>query len=130
MTDVHQGSQEKGVIILPAEVLEGIDQNRDTLSRAEFVELSINTLLKQEKRHTRLGQQAASGTTIERAEVESTVSRKEFEQFKKGIKDLQRAYLDLLLTFCIEPISKASKEEQEHLTQRVRGLLEEEWGAK
>ena len=109
----NEPSQDKGVIIVPVSLLEEIDQCRDKLSRAEFVEFCVDALLKQEEEGVPRG-----------AEGGETVSRQEFDEFKKGIKNLQRAYIDLLLTISLEPLSKASAQEIESFKQRLAELLE------
>ncbi len=106
-------SQDKGMIIMPVRLLERIDQSRDKLSRAEFVEFCVDALLKQEEEGVPRG-----------AEGGGTVSRQEFDEFKKGIKNLQRAYIDLLLTISLEPLSKASAQEVQSFKQRLAELLE------
>ncbi len=106
-------SQDKGIIIVPASLLEKIDQCRDKLSRAEFVEFCADALLKQEEEGVPRG-----------AKDEESVSRQEFDEFKKGIKNLQRAYIDLLLTVSLEPLGKASAQEVESFKQRLAELLE------
>ena len=74
----------------------------------------------------RVEKQSKSGTVARRDDGEETASREDFDEFKKGIKNLQRAFIELLLDFAIEPVARASKEEQERLVQRVRELLEEQ----
>jgi len=124
MTNQQETSQDKGMIIVPLRVLEKIDRNKDRLSRAEFVELSIDTLLEQGEALDKLREQSQGNTIAGRPEAEEAVSREEFEEFKRNMKNLQRAYIDLLLAFTIEPTTKASKEEQEHFKQRVAEILE------
>ena len=109
----NEPSQDKGMIIVPVRLLEKIDQCRDKLSRAEFVEFCVDALLKQ-----------GEGISARGAEGEESVSRQEFDEFKKGIKNLQRAYIDLLLTISLEPLSKASAQELESFKQRLAELLE------
>lgn len=127
MTNQQETSQDKGMIIIPLRVLEKIDRNKDRLSRAEFVELCIDTLLEQGEVLDRL--KPTEGSPLAgRPETEEVISREEFEEFKKGIKNLQRAYIDLLLAFTVEPMTKASREEQERFRQRVAEVLGEEDG--
>lgn len=116
----------KGIVVFPQEVLEKIDRNKDNLSRAEFIESCLDSLLETEEVPSRTKKQPESGTVAERGEVEEAVSREEFQEFRKGIKNLQRAFIELLLDFAIEPVARASKEEQERLVQRVRELLEQQ----
>jgi len=124
MTSGNQPGQDKGIVVLPQKVLEKIDRFRDRLSRAEFIEVCIDSLLERGEAPVEIGKQTEYGTTSGRERVEETVSREEFEEFKKGIKNLQRAYIDVLLAFTVEPAARGAKEEQERLTQRVRELLE------
>ena len=126
MTDRNQPRQGKGIVVFPQEVLEKIDRSRDNLSRAEFVESLFDSLLEMEEAPGRARKQSESGTVAERGEVEEAASREEFEEFRKRIKNLQRTFIELLLDFAIEPVARASKEEQERLVQRVRELLEQQ----
>ena len=116
-------TQDKGIMIIPAKLLRIIDQSRDTLSRVEFVEVCIDTLLKQGEVSGIAPEEVG---TAKGAKVEESVSRQEFEEFKRGIKNLQHAYIDLLLAFNFEPAARDSTEEREQLTQRVKRLLEEQ----
>ena len=124
MTNQQETSQDKGMIIVPLRVLEKIDRNKDRLSRAEFVELCIDTLLEQGEALSRLREQTEGVTIAERPQSEEAVSRKEFEEFRKGMKKLQRAYMDLLLGLIVDPMTKASSEEQGHFRERVAEILE------
>ncbi len=126
MTDGNQPNPGKGIVVFPQEVLEKIDRNKDNLSRAEFIETCLDSLLETEEAPVSTKKQPKSGTVAERGEVEEAVSQEEFDEFRKGIKNLQRAFIELLLDFAIEPVAKASKEEQERLVQRVRELLEQQ----
>ncbi len=116
-------TEDKAIIVFPAKLLQIIDRSRDRLSRVEFIEVCIDTLLKQGE---------VSGVAPEKVgaargvETEESVSHQEFEEFKRGMKNLQRAYIDLLLTFTLEPAARGSTEEREQLTQRVTRLLEEQ----
>ncbi len=116
-------SQDKGMIIVPVRFLEKIDQCRDKLGRAEFVEFCVDALLKQGE-VSGVGEPEREGVSARGAKGEETVSRQEFDEFKKGIKNLQRAYIDLLLTISLEPLSKASAQEMESIKQRIAELLE------
>ena len=126
MTTGNQPSRGKGIVVFPQEVLDKIDRNKDNLSRAEFIESCLDSLLETEEVPSSTKKQPESGTVAERGEVEEAVSQEEFQEFRKGIKNLQRAFIELLLDFAVEPVARASKEEQERLMQRVRELLEQQ----
>lgn len=117
--DSQAANEERATIIVPSRLLEKIDRNRDQMSRAEFVEFCVDALLKQGE-----GTESLAEGSLRRYKTEGTISREEFEEFKKGIKDLQRAYIDLLLSVTLEPFSKASAERWEHFKQRLTELLE------
>ncbi len=119
----NEPSQDKGMIIAPVRLLEKIDQCRDKLGRAEFVEFCVDALLKQGE-VSGVGEPEREGVSARGAKGEETVSRQEFAEFKKGIKNLQRAYIDLLLTISLEPLSKASAQEVQSFKQRLAELLE------
>lgn len=88
-------SQNNAMFVVPQGLLDKIDQHRDKLSRAEFVDLCIDTLLE-------LGEAQGNG-------AKDTISRTEFEDFKKSVKDILRVYIDLLPAATSEHLSKAAQ---------------------
>lgn len=118
-----ESTEDKAIIVIPAKVQRIIDRSRDKLSRVEFIEVCINTLLKEGEVP---GVAPEKVDTAKGAEVGESVSRQEFEEFKRGMKNLQHAYIDLLLAFNFEPAARGSTEEREQLTRRVMRLLEEQ----
>lgn len=116
-------TEDKAIIVMPAKLTRIIDRSRDRLSRVEFIEVCLNTLLKEGEVS---GVAAEKVDTAKGAKPEEPVSRQEFEEFKRGMKNLQQAYIELLLAFNLEPAARGSMEEREQLTQRVKRLLEEQ----
>lgn len=123
--------QDHGMIILPSRILERIDRNRDRYSRAEFVEFCIDTLLEQggmqceEVPPPALHKEARKE---EKEEVEcvpanDAVTRRDFEEFKKGIKDLIRAYINLLPSSIMEPKGENVPDRPERTRQQIAELL-------
>ncbi len=115
-------TEDKAIVIIPAKLLRIIDRSRDKISRVEFIEVCINTLLKQGEVPGVAPEKVGAARGVE---TEESVSHQEFEEFKKGMKNLQHAYIDLLLAFNFEPAARGSTEKREQLTQRVMKLLEE-----
>jgi hypothetical protein len=107
------------MIIVPVELLEKIDRNRGQLSRAEFIDFCIDTLLQKGEELAPPG--AAEGETVAPAE---SVSRQEFEEFRKRIKELQRAFIDFMVNWGLEPLERAPAEEQERFKEEVARLLQ------
>lgn len=119
----NEVNEDKAIIVMPAKLMQIIDRSRDRFSRVEFIEVCIKTLLKQGEVS---GVAPEEVGTAKGAQVEESVSRQEFEEFKRGMKNLQQAYIELLLAFNLEPAARGSTEEREQLTQRVTRLLEEQ----
>ena len=110
----NESSREKGIVIVPQAVLDKIDRNKDDLSRAEFIEACIDALLEGKEAGERGGR--TSGGDI---------SREEFDDFKKSLRSLQQAIIEMLLAFAVEPAARSSKAEQERLLQRVKDMIDE-----
>ena len=115
---------EKTIFILPEETVRKIDLHRGDMSRAEFIDFLIDTVLaqeevKEEKKVPRRREEA------ERARpAEEYVSRAEFDEFRQSIKDLQKAFIDFFLTYGLELGGKPGTEEQKVFMEKVRKLLE------
>ena len=88
-------SQNSAMFVVPQGLLDKIDRHRDKLSRAEFVDLCIDTLLE-------LSETQGNG-------AKDTINRPEFEEFKKGVKDILRGYIDLLPSSTSKSPGKAAQ---------------------
>ncbi len=82
----RQGGQDKGLVIVPLGLLAKIDLHRDTLSRADFVELCIDSLIAptdDERDETKplAGPRVAQYHRRE----DNGVSRAEFKEFKSDV---------------------------------------------
>ena len=108
---------------VPLRLLEKIERNRGSLSRAEFVESCVDSLLEQGTASDSAAQQMDRRVPAEGHEEEGPVSRREFEEFKQETKNLQQPYIDPL-TFTQESFSRASRDEQKRFRQRVSKLPE------
>jgi hypothetical protein len=84
-----------GMVIIPVSLLEKIDLNRDKLSRADFIELCLDTLLQQGQRYSDSAS-ARPGIAQRRKAAERGVSHADFEEFKDDIKELLRSCVDYL----------------------------------
>ncbi len=82
----RQGGQDKGLVIVPLGLLAKIDLHRDTLSRADFVELCIDSLIAptdDERDETK--PLAGPRVAQHRRREDNGVSRAEFEEFKSDV---------------------------------------------
>jgi len=95
---------EKRMLIVDADVVRKIEENRGDMSRSDFLNFLLESQLK------------------EGAAEQKFVDREEFEQFAQGMKDLMRNFLEFFLSYGLElgkqPLDKAFEE----LTQKLQAL--------
>ncbi len=96
---------EKRVLIVDAELVKKIDENRDSMSRSEFINFLIDSRLQEEE---------------DRSDV--VVTKDEFHQFQEGIKELLRSFLDFFITYGLELGKGTENEELQQLTRRLQAL--------
>ena len=95
---------EKRMLIVDAELVKMIDDNRGDMSRSEFLNFLIDTQLKEEgKRH-------------------DGITREEFHQFQEGTKELLRNFLEFFISYGLELGKQPKDTEFEQLTQRLQTL--------
>lgn len=95
---------DKRMLIVDAEVVKRIDENRGDLSFTEFINLLIDKQLK-ENNNKRNG-----------------VSREEFRQFQEGTKQLLRSFLEFFISYGLELGKQTGDEEFQQLSQRLQAL--------
>jgi len=95
---------EKRMLIVDAELVKKIEDNRGDMSRSEFINFLIDSQLKEEsKRH-------------------DGVNREEFHQFQEGTKELLRNFLEFFISYGLELGKQPKDKEFEQLTQRLQAL--------
>ena len=95
---------EKRMLIVDAELVKKIEDNRGDMSRSEFINFLIESQLKEEsKRH-------------------DGVTREEFHQFQEGTKELLRNFLEFFISYGLELGKHPEDNELEHLNQRLQAL--------
>ncbi|OIP26216.1 MAG: hypothetical protein COT13_04720 [Chloroflexi bacterium CG08_land_8_20_14_0_20_45_12] len=95
---------EKRMLIVDAELVKKIEDNRGDMSRSEFINFLIDSQLKEEsKRH-------------------DGVTREEFHQFQEGTKELLRNFLEFFISYGLELGKQPKDKEFEQLTQRLQAL--------
>jgi hypothetical protein len=95
---------DKRMLIIEADLVKKIEENRGDLSFSEFINFLIDNQMK-EKNHKVNG-----------------VSREEFRQFQEGTKDLLRRFLEFFISYGLELGRQTGDEEFEELSQRLRTL--------
>ena len=97
---------EKKMLIVDAELVKKIDDNRGDLGRSEFLNFLIDSELKEKDESKKQG----------------SVTREEFHQFQEGTKELLRNFLEFFISYGLELGKQPSDNEFEQLTRKLQSL--------
>jgi hypothetical protein len=92
------------MLILPKEIVEKIDSNRGDMGQAEFIDLLIDSQLK------------------EKAKEEKYATKDEMRFFEQDMQKLLRSFLDFFVSYGLELGKQSPKAEFEELTSKLQGL--------
>ena len=98
---------DKRMLIVPAELVRKIDENRGDMSQAEFIEFLINSQLQETK---------------EKAKEQQYITKEELRVFQEDVKNLLRRSLDFFVSYGLELGKHAPKTDFEELTTRLHEL--------
>ena len=124
---------QRAILVIPQALLEKIDRHRDELSRAEFTGFCIQSLLEHSEEVGHLqdqgqgqdqGQEEKPSTLARNGGGVQGVSRQEFEEFVRRVKESQQLFVDFLLDYGLESLDRAPMEVREHFKGQVAQLLE------
>jgi len=101
---------EKRMLIVPAELVKKINDNRGDMSQAEFIEFLIDSQLNQK--------------TKERDEKQYA-TKEELHSLEQDIKKLLRTFLDFFVSYGLEMGKQSPKTEFEELSSRLQQLENE-----
>jgi hypothetical protein len=99
---------EKRMLIVDAELVKKIDDNRGDLGQSEFINFLIDSGLKEKEK--------------EEGKKQGSVTREEFHQFQEGTKELLRNFLEFFISYGLELGKQPSDNEFEQLTRKLQGL--------
>ena len=102
---------EKRMLVVDADLVRKIDENRGELSRSEFIDLLIEGQLREKGENGK-----------HPAKWEDVVTREEFVQFQEGAKELLRSFLDFFINYGLELGREPRDEEFEQLSRKLRNL--------
>jgi hypothetical protein len=94
---------EKRMLIVPAELVRKIDENRGDMSQAEFLDYLVDKRLE---------------SSVKEDEY---VTREALREFEHGVKDLLRSFLEFVVSYGLELGKAPCKDDLEELSQRLRG---------
>ena len=95
---------EKRMLIIDAELVKKVDDNRGDMGQSEFINFLIETQFKAESKK------------------QDGVTREEFHQFQEGTKELLRNFLEFFISYGLELGKQPGDNEFEQLTQKLQSL--------
>lgn len=98
---------EKRMLVVDADLLQKIDENRGEMSRTDFLSFLINS---------QLGEQATE------TNHRQYVGREEFDEFAQGMKDLMRHFLDFFISYGMELGDEPKDGTFNELVQKLQAL--------
>jgi len=118
---------EKRMLIVPAEVIKKIDDNRGDLSQAEFISFLIDNQLKGDGTQKKTASKDELISLIEdqlkeASKKQNFVTREEMETFELDIKSLLKSCLDFFVSYGLELGKQSPKTELEELNSKLEEL--------
>ncbi|MFW6056700.1 MAG: hypothetical protein ACOC9B_05275 [Chloroflexota bacterium] len=104
---------EKRMLVVDADLVGKIDENRGDLSRSEFIDLLIEGQLREKEESSRKKAKPSD---------DDVVTREEFIQFQEGAKELLRSFLEFFINYGLELGRDPRDEEFEQLSRKLRTL--------
>ena len=95
---------ERRMLILPAELIKKINDNRGDMSQAEFIDFLIDSQLKKETKEPQYA------------------TKEEVYSFEQDMKKLLRSFLDFFVNYVLELGKQSTETEFEELTSKLQGL--------
>lgn len=98
---------EKRMLILDAETVQKIEENRGDMNVSEFINFIIDSHFEQ---------------TTEHYQQSDLITKDEFRQFEEGIRDLLRSFLEFFLSYGLELGKQPTDGELDKLSIKLQGL--------
>lgn len=129
---------EKRMLIVDAELIQRIDENRNDMTRVEFLQFLLDSYLKKEVKtedaprgdlnqfreeiKELLKGLATDSLTKKDGRGDEYVTREELHLFQEGIRDLLRSFLDFFLTYGLEIGKEPQDNEFQQFTEKLQAL--------
>jgi len=112
---------EKRMLIMPAEIVKKIDDNRGDMGQAEFIEFLIDhQLTNSQLMHFLMGNQSKEET-----KEQKYATKEEIRSFEQDIKKLLKSFLDFFVSYGLELGKQSPKTEFEELSSKLQELESE-----
>ncbi|MFB0559398.1 MAG: hypothetical protein ACETVS_02570 [Dehalococcoidales bacterium] len=95
---------EKRMLIVDAEVVRKIDENRGDMNRSDFIDFLIDSCMKED--------------TVK----QNYITKEDFDQFQQGTRELLRNFLDFFISYGLELGKQPKDKTFEELSQKLQAL--------
>jgi len=95
---------EKRMLIVDAEVVRKVDENRGDMDRSDFINFLIDSCLKEDS-----GKQ-------------DYITKEDFHQFQQGTRELLRNFLEFFISYGLELGKQPTDKTFEELSQKLQAL--------
>ncbi len=95
---------EKRMLIVDAEGIRKVDENRGDMNRSDFINFIMDSCLKED------------------ATKQNYITKEEFSQFQQGTRELLRNFLEFFVSYGLELGKQASDSTFEELSQKLQSL--------
>jgi len=95
---------EKRMLIVDAEVVRKVDENRGDLNRSDFINFLIASCLKED------------------SVKQNYITKEEFNQFQQGTRELLRNFLEFFISYGLELGKQPKDKTFEELSQKLQAL--------
>ena len=95
---------DKRMLILPAEVVKKIDENRGDMSQADFINFLMDSQFKEEPRK------------------QNYATKDELYAFEQDIKNLLRSFLDFFVSYGLDLGKQSDNPQLQDLNSKLQGL--------
>ena len=109
---------EKRMLIVPAELVKKIDDNRGDMTQAEFIELLIDSKLYESSGIYKF----LNNQLKEENKEQKYVTKEEIRSLEQDIKKLLRSFLDFFVSYGLELGKQSPKAEFEELSSKLQEL--------
>jgi hypothetical protein len=112
----------KKILVVDDTLIDRLDQYRGDVSRAEFLEICVDRCLEEFQREEK--RTVERELPVRHGEEAVYATRREFQEFKRSVKDLLTAFMDFVTTYRLEP-GGGTQEDLEQLRRRLRTIAGE-----
>ncbi len=95
---------EKRMLIVDAEVIRKVDENRGDMNHSDFINFLIDNCLKEDSKK------------------QNYITKEEFNQFQQGTRELLRNFLDFFISYGLELGKQPKDETFEELSQKLQAF--------